>query len=154
MREILFRGKRLDNGEWVEGFYCKHDTVKVCFTTDDPKTKHLIVMDGSCDWGFEPPLQGVEVGPSTVGQFTGLLDKNGKRIFEGDIVEDGWVKGVVKFLEGTFDSGCYRYNGWVVECQGCVDHRALSDAGEEWEKPVVLGDIYDNPELLEVTPDE
>lgn len=58
--EILFRGKCIDSGEWVYGYYVKHDAVKVCFSSDDPKTRHYIVRDGFCDWGFEPPLEYVE----------------------------------------------------------------------------------------------
>lgn len=131
MREILFRGKRLDNGEWVEGFYCKHDTVKVCFTTDDPKTKHLIVMDGFCDWGFEPPLQGVEVAPGTVGQFTGLLDKNGKRIFEGDILS----LRASRAHEVKFDAGGFFMEGTAIP---------FKLAG----KFEIIGNIHDNPEFL------
>lgn len=87
MREILFRGKRMDNGEWVEGAYFKHDTVRVCLSSDDSKPKHLIVKDGFCDWGFEPGIVGIEVDPSTVGQYTGLIDRDGAKVFEGDIVE-------------------------------------------------------------------
>ena len=43
--EILFRGKCIDSGEWVYGYYVKHDAVKVCFSSDDPKTRHYIVRD-------------------------------------------------------------------------------------------------------------
>lgn len=142
MREILFRGKRLDNGEWVEGFYCKHDTVKVCFTTDDPKSKHLIIVDGFCDWGFEPPLQGIEVDTTTVGQYTGLTDKNGKRIFEGDILrikERGYtVDGGVVFFENGYPGG------WLIKEAGKESKCSLSMRTDV----EVIGNIHDKRELL------
>lgn len=70
MREILFRGKRIDNGEWVEGFYVYR-----------PDGKHLIYWKP-----FDDAKQNTYhiVTPETVGQFTGLTDKNGVKIFEGD----------------------------------------------------------------------
>lgn len=158
MRKIIFRGKRLDTGEWVEGAYCKHDTVKVCFTADDPKTKHLIIMDGFCDWGFEPPLQGVEVDPATVGQCTGLKDKNGKWIFEGDMLkpfDDEIDKMMVEFHNGSFllclygERGYMGEGGWVEEGNyGVIECEPLSSYGDDVE---VIGNIHDNPELQEAT---
>ncbi len=138
MREILFRGKRIDNGEWVYGAYHKHDTVKVCITGDDSKPKHLIVADGFCDWGFEPPLMCYNVDPKTVGQYTGLTDENGKKIFEGDIVHSLHSVHSISELElvgycgGGFSP--FAIPGW--EC---------TPDGSDTE---VIGNVHDNPELL------
>lgn len=124
MREILFRGKRLDNGELVDGNLFVSDT-----------DRRTYILAGSrivtIEW---------EVDPSTVGQYTGLVDKNGRRIFEGDIVKSIETKetGVVQFFpeHSAFMVWCKSSNevGFLYEC--------TSIAG-------VIGNIHDNPELLE-----
>ena len=139
MREILFRGKQeYKNGEWVFGSL--HNEYGETDRNGERKIDHRILgMRGECDY----------VIPETVGQFTGLTDKNGKRIFEGDIVIDPYVgAGVVSFGTGTFDSGIYRYIGWhIKDKDGDVDHRELYRYDFDYE---IIGNIHDNPELLEV----
>lgn len=128
MRDILFRGKRIDNGEWVEGDF-----------------EHFFTAAGiHCyvgKWGERPNT----VGPDTVGQYTGLTDKNGKKIFEGDIVDGLFrsatpLRAVCAFKDGAF--------GLKWTHRG-VDHFSAftSICNVEYE---VVGNIYDNPELLEV----
>lgn len=152
MREILFRGKKLDNGEWVEGAYFKHDTVKTCLSSDDPKPKYLILQDGFCDWGFEPPIHGVAVDPATVGQYTGLT-ANGKKIFEGDIGRYRQTDGAKRNGAPILCTGKVVYNAETASY--AVDSR--DDAGCKYFDyfPIkdfeVIGNIHDNPELMEVT---
>lgn len=129
MREILFRGKRVDNGEWVYGHYHSYDIscagkTKICCTY------HVIRADN--------------VYPETVGQYTGLTDKKGEKIFEGDIVKGLFyhgqqVLGVVAFKNGAFGLEWKRKKSkeFYSFAQLC---------NIEYE---VIGNIYDNPELLE-----
>lgn len=129
MREILFRGKRLDTGEWVEG-----DLWQV------PYGGVLIVPPGC--------ISGLEVDPATVGQFTGL-HANGKRVFEGDVVKyyDIIVKeNLTSRIE--WDEDCFVAHEVGGFSAPMLSHISL----EDWVE--VIGNIHDNPELLEVTPDE
>ena len=137
MREILFRGKRKDIGEWVEGFYVKGDyclggeTMYMIFPLDTVIYPHCEVSEY------------YEVDPETVGQYTGLTDRNGKRIFEGDICRNTKTGEVVSVKwHGTFA-------GFVWSRRN--DNGNLCDFGELFrahDKYEVIGNIHDNPELM------
>lgn len=116
MREILFRGKSIYTSKWA---------VSVC--------PHGVMRSGHlCD----------DFIPDTVGQFTGLTDKNGKRIFEGDIVQDGYLFGKVVFA--TAQDGFDGMAGFMVDD---IDD-GLQNYNGFWHEVEVLGNIHDNPELL------
>ena len=136
--EILFRGKRIDTGEWVYGFYGHkpngnevegHFIIKWCFNVDSDSIYAY--------------FSGVPVIPETVGQYTGLDDKNGVKIFKGDVVrylnsiESG--TGVV-----TFDTCAYQFN-WI-DIDEANSLLMYFQCSEEME---VIGNIHDNPELME-----
>ena len=137
MREILFRGKRLDNGEWEYGFIVKMFGAYYIIDKDDKNTAY-------------------EVIPETVGQYTGLNDKNGKRIFEGDMIkpfDDEIDKMVVEFHHGQFLLCLYGERGYMAEYgweeegnYGCFEAEPLSSYGDDIE---IIGNITDKPELLE-----
>jgi hypothetical protein len=130
---IIFRGKRLDNGEWVYGGYFKHDTTKPCFSTDDPHTKHFIICDGFCDWHLEPPIEYIEVDPDSVSQWTGLRDKHNEMIFEKDILYGPWnwtypEKMYFDIFWRDIDAGfwCHCFRAHEVEVVGNhIDHPGL-----------------------------
>lgn len=132
MREYMgiFRGKRKDNGEWVEGNLFIPDKV----TRLDVPTEILV--------GTNVVRISYEVDPDTVGECTGLRDKNGKLIFEGDIVHsDDYFTAVVEW-----DSNHARYVLAIIHEAEIDDHVNLTrgKAG----KLTVIGNIHDNPELL------
>ena len=157
MREILFRGKRKDNGEWVEGFYFQKPNP---FSEDGLPVTHAI---------SDIPPFGYDVDPETIGQYTGLTDKNGKKIFEGDIIRYADLYDYNCYLESidnpevydnvdlgyiwTIDEVVYGIkvgypafdlNKHDFETNGLSE---LSESGQYFYE--VIGNIHDNPELLE-----
>ena len=158
MREILFRAKRTDNGEWIEGYYAKQSN-HACFA-HELKYQHFIFKDVCLDFNLGG-LQEFEIIPETVGQYTGLTDKNGKKIFEGDILR-GFEYPFCSNINGEFnyfaeivwfdDSsafGTYTFKNPKSNVrdisEGNTDYLEYFNA-DKWE---VIGNIYDNPELLE-----
>ena len=134
MREIIFRGKRVDNGEWVYGAYSAYDSrhnyyngqveCEVAFMPS------IIAYDDECFW--------YHVDPATVGQFTGKTVKNGK-VFDGDVLKniDGfslvsWDEEKSAFVMRLYE---YPYETLYLE--------------EMWDDSEIIGNIHDNPELLE-----
>lgn len=119
MREIEFRGKDIETGEWVFG-----DLHTLC---DKP---HIHTDKSKFPYAGKRSF----VIPETIGQFTGLLDKNGKKIFEGDVIKCGMRLYVCEFIEGGFE------------------FRDLSDSQLILKAIVniscIIGNIHDNPELI------
>ena len=127
MRTIKFRGKDILSGDLVYGDLIHGVGSKNGRMYILPTVVNLAGIK-NCH-----PLDGVEVDPETVGQFTGLLDKNGKEIFEGNIIEEGVVY-FDDFYLGFFIKGDF------VE----VEHKPLYDI----PLPEIIGNVHDNPELL------
>ena len=136
MREILFRGKRIDNGEWVEGIFLQDKDLEQYYIE---YFDYYSTIDG-----LQRDYCQYEIIYETIGQYTGLIDKNGKKIFEGDIidtpdrlVEVVWLKG-----NAQFDLNFIRYahDIRISNFRG-IEMRDLCD----YE---VIGNVHDNPELL------
>lgn len=151
MREILFRAKRVDNGEWVEGFYGQfHNRPKV-----QEENSHQIFEPseyayfcGSCVGGLWHIIL-----PETLGQFTGLTDKNENKIFEGDIVQWGMDgeeffvrKGIVE-IAPDIQFKCINMKDHLK--RNAVFHYGNFAYQDTRHYVEVIGNIYDNPELLE-----
>ena len=157
-REILFRGKRCDNGEWVEGLPIKtYDTelgTEIGKNSADYSKPVPVVLMASgrivLECGYdEIPFFNIDeypiVNPETISRYTGLTDKNGTRIFEGDIVKQEFSKfrqstnGICEFHDSSFglkikDLGIEKFLPFACICNATYE---------------VVGNIHDNPELLE-----
>ena len=132
-REILFRGKHKDNGEWVEGYLVKYQP-------SASENKFIVGIVPT----YASALYLIDVIPETVERFTGLTDKNGVKIFEGDIVKDDWGK-LYRVYFTT--KGC----SFMVECYSAHNEYEIGDyrIGEAWCDTIrVIGNIHDNPEML------
>lgn len=148
MREILFRGKRVDNGKWVKGFYVN---VPEHYKHEMSRKSYIVSINNGLF---------MEVVLETVGEYTGLTDKDGRKIFEGDILQG--------YQYPYLSEGHFNYYAEVVYFENCPAFgiytfknpnlnvvRGISagnmDLMEDWESKnwEVIGNIYDNPELLE-----
>ena len=147
LREIIFRGKRIDNGKWVEGI-----PVQITINCYE-KGVEIIEKEGieydELDY-YHPSFSSYRVIPETVGQYTGLTDKNGVKIFEGD---------VCRFREWTNGDMCwvgkvhYEHQQFVIsggKNKECPTEFLLVMSRFIPENIEVIGNIHDNPELLEV----
>ena len=133
MREILFRGKRVDNGEWIQGDIVQFPVHGVVRIVEQ-----------------EPSYKDAEVDSDTVGQYTGLTDKNGRKIFEGDIIH-------LEYSQVFFGREYFgEYTAEVSYKEGCFITDGINN-GDEIETPLsgfnndeveIIGNIHDNPELL------
>jgi uncharacterized phage protein (TIGR01671 family) len=123
MREILFRAKRIDCNEWVYGFLVANQYIAAKQTAAHNMTDEIF----GCFY---------EVNPETIGQYIGLNDCNGDRIFENDIVEINSQVGMV-----VYDPAIYRLAN--------KDGDFITDDYPNWDNYIVIGNIHDNPKLLE-----
>lgn len=145
MREILFRGKRLDNGEWVCGYYVHIGPVSC-------KRAYIIPEYASA-------IYVKEVVPSTIGMYTGLVDKNGKKIFDGDIVKYTFdmpdapnaTENGKRVRIGRIFFSDWRASFSVTAGRNCSSsmNNNLFSYVRNGNRVEVVGNIHDNPGLLD-----
>lgn len=124
-REIKFKGKVITTDQWIYGYYTRFKTLG--------QYHHFIYDEGNVSW---------EVDPETVGQYTGLKDRNGKEIYEGDIVKTSWYNELLEVI--------YLEYQFLFEIKASVNYKFVSFDNFEWPDDFeVIGNRWSNPDLLE-----
>lgn len=132
MREILFKAKRIDNDEWVEG----------CYVTSDGKSFiYMDIVEHYCVIA----LRWFEIDPETLCQFTGICDKNGNRIWENDILMAHLDESYPE--DAAYETVEWNVAGWVAHETGSTDREYIDKF--DLEHYEVVGNTFDNPELLQ-----
>lgn len=131
MRDYTRKAKRVDNGEWVKGFY-------FCMEHKDGRHVHHFIIPLGADLSLGTPIEKiqVEIDPNTICDPTGLTDKNGNEIWENDIVKDNVVFGNV-----VWDS---KYAQFVIN----DEFDGNQDYSDWWQEVEVIGNTFDNADLL------
>ena len=142
MREILFRGKSIKTNQWIYGGFHIWEKRQVCALSNDrlkdDEISYVITVNSFADWNMPRTMQAVEVIADTVGQYTGLTDRNGRKIFEGDIVNiltENEEFGII-----TYDDG-----GFFVDASTFSVDFMNNINGSDIE---VIDNIHDNPKAL------
>lgn len=143
-REILFRGKSIQNGKWLYG------NIQI---PEAPYDEYFMWDNG---WQMQ-------VDPDTIGQYTGLIDKNGKKIFEGDILRFKVPNGTIRYFVVEWasedrilrplsnfvpDGNPFRISGWCFNWEGHRLYPSVIDGVPDNEVMEIVGNIHDNPELI------
>lgn len=139
MRDILFKGKGKEGEGWKEGYYWFCRDTLLCFATAEEQEKnehHYILFDGFCDWNMTMPHYRLEIIPETLCRYIGLTDKNGCRIWEGDIISIG--DRAIPYVVEWYDTG-------FMGKASAGDRIGLLHWSDRIE---VIGNIFDNPELI------
>ncbi|GFZ38976.1 YopX family protein [Bacteroides nordii] len=142
MRIITFRGKRTDTGEWAYGSLIKFDIGYVITISEPTESNDSLDENNSIIFSAD---EIAVVNPNSVGQFTGLLDRKGKQIYEGDIVQLDYITTIGKHCIGlSFEVEWCTQEGYWVGWDGFTGN-TLQQTNKMF---VVKGNIYDNPELI------
>lgn len=144
MREILFRGKSTETNQWIYGGFHIWEKRQVCALGNDrlkdDEISCVITVNSFADWNMPRTMQAVEVIADTVGQYTGLTDRNGNKIFEGDIVNiltENEEIGVIVYEDGGFIAHADKFSIDIIYKINRTDVE-------------VIGNKYDNPKLMEI----
>lgn len=142
MREILFRGKSIKTNQWIYGGFHIWEKRQVCALSNDSlkddEISYVITVNSFADWNMPRTMQAVEVIADTVGQYTGLTDRNGNKIFEGDIVNiltENEEIGIIVYEDGGF---IVRADKFSIDFINNIN-------GSDIE---VIDNIHDNPKAL------